>query len=138
MNTCSGIADGAYLQSVLTFVDCQAQTIGAVRLFTAVLDGTVTADALRGMVDSAKEKGDDVVVLVGGVNEKGAVSLAAACGKDAVKAGAHAGTLVREAAKIAGGAGGGKPDSAMAGAKDVAKLPDAIAAAAEIIAGMLK
>ena len=116
----------------------EAQTVGTVRLFTAVLDGTVTADALRGMCDSAKEKGDDVVVLVGGVNEKGAVSLAAGCGKDAVKAGAHAGTLVREAAKIAGGAGGGKPDSAMAGAKEPAKLPDAIAAAAEILAGMLK
>ena len=116
----------------------EAQTVGAVRLFTAVLDGTVTADALRGMVDSAKEKGDDVVVLVGGVNEKGAVSLAAGCGKDAVKAGAHAGTLVREAAKIAGGAGGGKPDSAMAGAKEPAKLPDAIAAAANILSGMLK
>ena len=116
----------------------EAQTVGAVRLFTAVLDGTVTADALRGMCDSAKEKGDDVVVLVGGVNEKGTVSLAAACGKDAVKAGAHAGTLVREAAKIAGGAGGGKPDSAMAGAKEPAKLPDAIAAAADILSGMLK
>ncbi|MBQ7541639.1 MAG: alanine--tRNA ligase [Clostridia bacterium] len=116
----------------------EARQIGAVRLFTAVLDGTVTADSLRGMCDSAKEKGDDVVVLVGGVNEKGTVSLAAACGKAAVAAGAHAGTLVREAAKLAGGAGGGKPDSAMAGAKDANKLPDAVAAAADILAGMLK
>ena len=112
--------------------------IGGIRLLTAVLDGVVTADALRGMCDSAKEQGDDIVVLVGGVNEKGAVSFAAACGKAAVAAGAHAGTLVREAAKIAGGAGGGKPDSAMAGAKLPDKLPDAVAAAADIIAGMLK
>ena len=116
----------------------EPQTVGSVRLFTAVLDGVVTADELRGMCDSAKEKGDDVVVLVGGVNEKGAVSLAAGCGKAAVAAGAHAGTLVREAARIAGGAGGGKPDSAMAGAKDALKLPDAVAAAADILAGMLK
>ncbi|MBQ7546399.1 MAG: alanine--tRNA ligase [Clostridia bacterium] len=116
----------------------EAKAVGCVRLFTAVLDGTVTADELRGMCNSAKDKGDDVVVLVGGVNEKGAVSLAAGCGKTAVAAGAHAGTLVREAAKIAGGAGGGKPDSAMAGAKDPAKLADAVAAAADILAGMLK
>ena len=116
----------------------EAKAVGCVRLFTAVLDGIVTADELRSMCDSAKDKGDDVVVLVGGVNEKGAVSLAAGCGKAAVAAGAHAGTLVREAAKIAGGAGGGKPDSAMAGAKDPAKLADAVAAAADILAGMLK
>ena len=116
----------------------EAKQIGAVRLFAAALDGTVTADSLRAMCDSAKAKGEDVVVLVGGLNDKGTVSLAAACGKDAVKAGAHAGTLVREAAKVAGGAGGGKPDSAMAGAKIAEKLPDAIAAAAEIVAGMLK
>ena len=116
----------------------EAKQIGAVRLFAAALDGTVTADSLRAMCDSAKAKGEDVVVLVGGLNDKGTVSLAAACGKDAVKAGAHAGTLVREAAKVAGGAGGGKPDSAMAGAKIPEKLPDAIAAAAEIVAGMLK
>lgn len=116
----------------------EAQQIGAVRLFAAVLDGTVTADVLRTMCDTAKDKGEDVVVLVGGLNDKGTVSLAAACGKEAVKAGAHAGTLVREAAKVAGGAGGGKPDSAMAGAKNPEKLPDAISAAAEIVAGMLK
>ena len=114
------------------------QQVGSVRLLTAVLDGVVTADALRGMCDSAKAQGDDIVVLVGGVNEKGAVSLAAACGKAAVQAGAHAGTLVREAARIAGGAGGGKPDMAMAGAKQPEKLPDAVSAAAQIVAAMLK
>ena len=116
----------------------EGQTVGAVRLFTALLDGAVTADELRGMCDSAKEKGDDVVVLVGGVNEKGAVSLAAGCGKAAINAGAHAGTLVREAAKIAGGAGGGKPDSAMAGAKDVSKLPEVMERASDILRQMLK
>ncbi len=116
----------------------EGQSVGSVRLFTALLDGTVTADELRGMCDSAKEKGEDVVVLVGGVNEKGAVSLAAGCGKAAIAAGALAGTLVREAAKIAGGAGGGKPDSAMAGAKDVSKLPEVMERAADILKQMLK
>ena len=116
----------------------EAVQVGGVRLFTAVLDGTVTADSLRALCDSAKEKGEDAVVLVGGLNEKGSVSLAAACGKAAIACGAHAGTLVREAAKVAGGAGGGKPDFAMAGAKLPEKLSEAVAAAAEILKGMIK
>ena len=48
------------------------------------------------------------------------------------------GNLAREVAKLAGGSGGGKPDSAMAGAKDVAALPEAITKAEEILSSMIK
>ena len=48
------------------------------------------------------------------------------------------GLLQVEAAKIAGGAGGGKPDSAMAGAKDASKLPQVMQQSAEILQNMLK
>ena len=89
------------------------------------------------MADSAKESGADLVVVFAAVNgEK--VNFACACGPDAVKAGAHAGNIVREVAKVAGGSGGGKPDSAMAGGKDATKVDDALAAAADIVKGMLK
>lgn len=40
-------------------------------------------------------------------------------------------------ARVAGGAGGGKPDSAMAGAKDISKIPEALKKASEIVGAML-
>ena len=49
----------------------------------------------------------------------------------AVKAGAHAGNIVREAAKTAGGGGGGRPNMAQAGGKDVSKVSEALAKAVE-------
>ena len=50
MNTCSGIADGAYLRSVLTFVDCQAQTIGAAGYEAAAAPGSPLSLLLTGLV----------------------------------------------------------------------------------------
>ncbi|MDH4744304.1 type IV secretion system protein [Sphingomonas sp. CBMAI 2297] len=50
MNTCPGIADGAYLQSVLTFVDCQAQTIGAAGYAAAAAPGSPLSLLLTGLV----------------------------------------------------------------------------------------
>ena len=99
--------------------------------------GEADANALRTMLDSAKD--DDSVIVVAGKNsEKGTCSFACACGKNAVAKGAHAGNIVREVAKVAGGAGGGKPDSAMAGGKDITKLPDALNAVKEIVAALIK
>ena len=42
-----------------------------------------------------------------------------------------------EIAKLAGGSGGGKPDSAMAGAKEISSLPDAISKSESILSAML-
>ena len=99
--------------------------------------GEADANALRTMLDSAKD--DDSVIVVAGKNsEKGTCSFACACGKNAVAKGAHAGNIVREVAKVAGGAGGGKPDSAMAGGKDITKLPDALNAVKDIVAALIK
>ena len=52
--------------------------------------------------------------------------------------GAHAGKIVKQVAQIAGGNGGGKPDSAMAGAKDLNMLDEALAAVEKIVAEMVK
>jgi alanyl-tRNA synthetase len=59
------------------------------------------------------------------------------CAPDAVKKGAHAGNIVREVAKIAGGSGGGKAESAMAGGKDAAKLEEALNSAERILADLI-
>lgn len=52
-------------------------------------------------------------------------------GKEAVKAGVHAGQLVKKAAQICSGNGGGKPDMAQAGGKDASKVDEAINAITE-------
>ena len=52
--------------------------------------------------------------------------------------GYHAGNMVKEIAKAAGGGGGGKADMAQAGAKDVSKLPDAFAVAEKLMEELAK
>jgi alanyl-tRNA synthetase len=75
------------------------------------------------------------LVLVG-LAADGKVSFVSKAGPDAVKAGAHAGNLVRELAKIAGGGGGGRPDFATAGGRDPGKFDEAIDAAHGLVGGM--
>ena len=58
--------------------------------------------------------------------------------KNAVAKGVHAGNIIREVTKIAGGSGGGKPDSAMAGGKDITKVAEAVEKSAEIASSFLK
>ncbi len=114
------------------------EAVGAVKLVIARVED-MSADDIRSLGDKAKEQGDDIVAVIACVNnEKGSANIAVACGKAAVAAGANAGAIVRAVAQLAGGNGGGKPDFAMAGAKDLSKLDDAVAAANGIVAGMLK
>lgn len=92
---------------------------------------TATADAktdvLRTMCDTLREKYPNAVVLLASVDGD-KVGLAIGVGKDAVKAGVHGGNLIKIAAQICGGGGGGRPDSATAGGKDASKLQEAFAA----------
>ena len=113
-----------------------AVQVGAAKLICNKVEG-VNGGELRKLADSAKDSGADVVAVLASVDgEK--VSFACACGADAVKAGAHAGNIVKAVAAVAGGNGGGRPDSAMAGGKDASKVDEALAAAEGVLAGMLK
>ena len=115
-----------------------ARQVGGVRLITAEVEVSNPGE-LRSMCDTARDNGADIVAVFAGINkEKGTLNFACACGADAIKLGAHAGNIVRETAKIAGGSGGGKPDSAMAGAKDASKADEALAAVDSIVSAMLK
>ena len=115
-----------------------ARQVGGVRLITAQVEVSNPGE-LRSMCDTARDNGADIVAVFAGVNkEKGTLNFACACGADAIKLGAHAGNIVRETAKIAGGSGGGKPDSAMAGAKDASKAEEALGAVDSIVGAMLK
>lgn len=113
-----------------------AVDVDGLELYTAKVEGT-TPDALRSMGDDVKTKGDNVVAVLAGVNGEKA-NLVAVCGKGAIAKGVKAGDLVKEVAKIAGGGGGGRPDSAMAGAKDISKIDEALAKAEDIVKSLIK
>lgn len=110
--------------------------VNGLQVYVAKLEGTAP-DALRSMGDDLKTKGENVVGVIAGVNGEKA-SIVAVCGKEAVSMGVKAGDVVREVAKLAGGGGGGRPDSAMAGAKDLSKLDDALASVENIVKGFIK
>lgn len=84
------------------------------------------AGALRTFADNWKQKDySDVLVLAAAIGEKVNV-LVASKSKDV-----HAGNLIKTLAPIVSGRGGGKPDMAMAGGSDAAKIADLLAAVAE-------
>lgn len=109
--------------------------VGDIEVYTARVDGS-TPDALRSMGDDLKAKNDNAVAIIAGANGEKA-TIVAICGKNVIAKGVKAGDVVREVAKLAGGGGGGRPDSAMAGAKNIEKLDDAIAQTVEIVKGIV-
>jgi alanyl-tRNA synthetase len=85
--------------------------------------------------NAAAGKANQVTLAV--VVANGKPQFSCKCGADAVTAGAHAGNLLREVAKIAGGGGGGKPEFATAGGRDATKVEEALGAAGKILAAMV-
>lgn len=82
-------------------------------------------NSLRNMADDLKQKLGSAVILLGSA-EGEKVNLIAGVTKDLIDKGYHAGKLVKEAATICGGGGGGRPDMAQAGGKDPSKLDNAL------------
>ncbi len=108
-----------------------ARQVNGVAVIAGRLDG-LDAEGLRAVADTLRDRVGSGVVCVGGVVD-GKVNLVAAVTKDLVKR-FHAGKLVQEVAKAAGGSGGGRPDLAQAGAKDPGKLDAALAIVYDVIA----
>ena len=87
----------------------------------------VDMNGLRDLGDSLKEKlGEGVVALMSAADGKVNIVITATDG--AVKAGAHAGNLIKAVAPIVGGGGGGRPNMAQAGGKNPAGIDDALKA----------
>jgi alanyl-tRNA synthetase len=103
---------------------------GKFKLLTATLE--MKPDAARALCDTVKAKYADAVVVLAITND-GRLNFVSAAGSEAVKLGAHAGNILKEISVIAGGKGGGRPDSAMSGGRDLDKIPEALAAAEEIL-----
>ncbi|MBS6867518.1 MAG: alanine--tRNA ligase [Firmicutes bacterium] len=114
----------------------QVQEVKGVKLLAVSLTD-VDMNGLRDLGDQLKEKlGEGVVVLASVADGK--VSLLAMVTDQAQKAGAHAGNLIKGMAAIVGGGGGGRPNMAQAGGKNPAKVPEALEAAAGILADQIK
>jgi alanyl-tRNA synthetase len=100
----------------------------------AQLDGA-DAPALLAALDVAKARSPDTaVLLVSPDAAAGKVAIAARVPQSLIARGLKAGDWVKAAAQACGGSGGGKPDMAQAGGKDVTKVAEAIAAAEALAA----
>ena len=112
-----------------------AKDIGGVKAVIASCDAADAA-ALRDTADKIRDKLDCGVVFLA-ANGGDKLLFTAMATKSANEKGAHCGNIIKEAAKVAGGGGGGRPDMAQAGGKDVSKLADALAKAEEVLASQV-
>ena len=93
-------------------------------------------NGLRNLGDKLKDKLKSAVIVLASGSD-GKVNLVAMCSDDAVKAGAKAGDIVKVAAGICGGGGGGRPNMAQAGGKNPEKIADALKAGRDAAASVL-
>ena len=114
----------------------KAKDVAGLKVLTLDVPG-VDGGKLRQMGDLLRDKEPKVAaVLASATADK--VTFLAVCGKEAVAKGVKAGDLVKKVCAICGGSGGGKPDSAMGGGKDPAKLVEALDAVEALVAGSVK
>ncbi len=109
-----------------------AHEVGELKVLTATVPDADGA-RLRQMGDLLREKDANVVAVLASVND-GKITFLCSCGKEAVKKGVKAGDIIKQVCAIAGGSGGGKPDSAMGGGKDVLMLDNALAMVDNVVA----
>ena len=92
---------------------------------------------LRTLGDELKARlHSGVVVLATAADEK--ISLVAMATKDVTEKGIHAGNIVKAVAAAIGGSGGGRPEMAQAGGKDVSKLKEAMESVEDLVREQLK
>ena len=113
-----------------------SKNVAGVDIVTSQVDGLAVND-LRTLCDSIRDKMDCGVAVLASNNEDKLMFIAMAT-KSALEKGVHAGNIIKEITKIAGGSGGGKPDMAQGGGKDATKVADALAAVESIIKSQVK
>ena len=112
-----------------------AKTVGGLHVVTASRPGA-SPDELRKLGDMLRDRDGSVVAVIASVDgEK--LTFQAVCGKDAVAKGVKAGDIIRAVCAVCGGKGGGRPDSAMGGGRDVLMLDDALASVDNFVAERL-
>ena len=108
-----------------------AEDIGGVKLIVRQLEGA-SVDDMRGICDAVRKAEKSVILVLASVSGDKATIMT--CVSDDLTGRYNAGKLIKEIAKAAGGGGGGKADMAQAGAKDISKLPEALALAKTLVA----
>ena len=102
----------------------QKETINGIDILLTKVSN-MDMDTLRNMGDKIKEKLSDYAILLASDND-GKVNFIAMCSDSVIKANIKAGDIVKTAATICGGGGGGRPNMAQAGGKDPSKIDEAI------------
>ena len=107
-----------------------AKDVGPYKLLTAKV--SMRPDGARALCDTVKAKFANAVAVFAAVND-GKLNFVACAGSEAVKCGAHAGNILKEISVICGGKGGGRPDSAMSGGRDLDKIDAALSEVEKIL-----
>lgn len=110
--------------------------VGGTKVLTATVPNA-DANKLRQMGDTLRERSANIAAVLATVADD-KITFLAVCGKEAVAKGVKAGDLVKMVCSVCGGSGGGKPDSAMGGGKNVLMLDDALAQVDNFVAEKLK
>ncbi|SHJ95199.1 alanine--tRNA ligase [Propionispora hippei] len=114
----------------------RVETIQGIKVAVGVVAAN-DMDALRSIADMVRDRLVSGVVGIGAVNHD-KVNFVVMATKDVVAKGVHAGNIVKEAAKVAGGGGGGRPDMAQAGAKQADKIGESLETMKNVIRQQIK
>ena len=109
----------------------EAKDVNGIRLICKQFDD-FGIDDLRTIADGLRAKEKNIIMVFAAVH-KGKVNFMVSVSDDLVQNGFHAGRMIKEIAKAAGGGGGGKANMAMAGARDASKVGAAFAKAEELL-----
>ncbi len=126
------------LQMALSNVDSilsESKLVKGLKLVNKQMNEMLPED-LRNMAEVLVDKDQDLVVLLASGLE-GKINYVCAVGKTAQAKGAHAGKIIKEVATISGGGGGGKPNFAQAGGKNIDKLEESVEAVENILNNMI-
>ena len=119
------------LSNIVSLVD-GAKLVDGIKVVAACIEKT-DRDSLRQMVDTLKTRLDSGVVALASVLGKDAAFIVGVTSDLVKERGLNAGKLIQEITKIADGRGGGRPELAQGGGKNINKVNDAIAATTKII-----
>jgi alanyl-tRNA synthetase len=103
----------------------QVQEVAGIKLLAAQVEVS-EVETMREMADWFRDKAGSGVAVLAAVNDGKPVFIVTVS-DDLIKRGLKAGDIVRDVAKVVGGGGGGRPNMAQAGGRDVAKIPEALA-----------